>query len=564
MKRIYNKILLTIAGFSLMVACTSDFDEINKRPGAITNEEASARYFLTNVQFQLFGPDRFPYWRAQLIHADRYAGHFTFGFNGCWWTDELGYSYSSGYTDATYGWLEGYFRGLDNFLKITAEGGEFENEKSHAVGLIMKGLYYQLFTDTFGEVPYSEAGDPDIVTPKFDTQENIYQGIIEDLNTAMDVIGDSQVSGDGVEDLGDNDLYYNGDLQKWKKLANTLKLRVALRAYGAPGADFAESAINEALSAPLIETQEESALLPKDTEISQWSSAAYGDVWHNFGGIGSKWTVSKPLIDLLRSNDDPRLSRYAKPALGGEFDVPEPADAADQKALDLMLSNLDDAGVTYTVEDAMDGDTPVKRITMDEETYYVGQPNRLNITSYYFAHYNMFSTPADVVINPKNDGDISPELVMTAGEAYLLRAEAAVLGFGGDANTLYQEGIRQAMMLWGVGEDEISTYLADSPLGSLTGTNEDMMRMISTQRWIAAYTDGFEAWSVVRKSGYPENLADGVDDPEIYGFGDIGGRYPQRMKYGNQPKDNNGQNLSEALERQGADEQDTKLWWARD
>ena len=76
-----------------------------------------------------------------------------------------------------------------------------------------------MFTDVFGELPYSEAADATNPTPKFDTQSEIYQGIIADLDAAMATIGDNERTGSGVDDLGENDLYCKGDLQKWKKLA---------------------------------------------------------------------------------------------------------------------------------------------------------------------------------------------------------------------------------------------------------------------------------------------------------------------------------------------------------
>ena len=81
MKSILKKIafiFLVILGFN---SC-SDFDEINENPNAFTSDEVSAKFFMTELQIQLYAPNRFPYWRAQLIHADRYAGHFTFGFSG--------------------------------------------------------------------------------------------------------------------------------------------------------------------------------------------------------------------------------------------------------------------------------------------------------------------------------------------------------------------------------------------------------------------------------------------------------------------------------------------------
>lgn len=551
---------LLIAG----LASCSDFEEINTKPDAFTSDEVSAKYFLTGIQIELYAPNRYPYWRAQLIHADRFAGQFTFGFNGCWWSDALAYSYSSSYTDATYDWMAGYVSNLSVYQNFVKPGGELENENFYALGLIMKGLYYQMYTDTFGMVPYTEASDPDIITPKFDTQAEIYQGVIADLDEAMGIIGSQSVTGEGLELLAENDLFFNGDLQKWKQLANTLKLRMALRAKGAPGESFADAAINEALQADLLDTADENALMEKDTEIDQFGNAAYGDIWHNFAGVGSHWNVGKTLVDYLRDNNDPRLSKYAKPIDGGEavFTRPEEGSgvALFDKYVDFILGELDNAGVEYTKSGTADEVT----INVAEGTYYVGQPTRLNGDIYPHVKNNLFSEPADWIINPKNTGEpIFPEVVMTAAEGNFLQAEAAVKGVSsGDAQALYQEGIRQAMLIWNVSEDEIATFLSSEPMAQLDGTMEENLEKIAVQRWIAAYTDGFEAWAIVRDTGYPKELANGVSDYEIYSAGTLNGKYPQRMRYGNAEYNTNGQELETALGVQGPDEQGTELWWA--
>ncbi|WP_372647683.1 SusD/RagB family nutrient-binding outer membrane lipoprotein [Draconibacterium sp.] len=548
----------------LLSNCTDDFNEINTKPDSFTVDEVSAKYFLTTPQYRLYAPDRYPYWRAHLIHADRYSGQVCFGHSSSWWSDELGYSYSSGYTDASWDWLSGYVGGLDNFMKLTAVGGEFENEYMYAVGQIIKGLYFQMFTDVFGMIPYSEATNPDIVLPKFDEQSDIYAGIIAELDEAMATIGDATATGVAVDDIGDNDLYCGGDLQQWKRLANTLKLRIAMRAYGAAGAGFAESAISSALNSDLLDGENDNILMEKDEEISQWGSACYGDVWYNFGA-GSDWTMSKTMIDLLRNNNDPRLAVYAQPAVGGTQTLEKPTEGSEvenfQKRVDFILAVLDDAGVDYTTNTLTDGSIEV---TMPENMYYVGQPTRLNGKMHPFTRYNFFSKPAEVVINKKNNGEIRPELIMSSAESYFLQAEAAVYGMGsGSAQDLYQEGIRQAMKLWGVSDGDIDNYLANEDMAMLTGTQDEMLEKIASQRWIAAFTDGFEAWSIVRDMGYPAELAAGVQDGDIFGLGDINGNYPTRMRYGNSVINTNGANYSAAVAVQGPDVQNTKLWWAK-
>lgn len=554
-------IALTILFFA---GCTSDFDEINTKPDGFKKEELSAKYFFTGPQVNLYGPSRYPYWRGHLIHADRYAGHFCFGHNQMWWSDELGYKYSSGYTDATWNWLAGAIGGIDNFIKLTQTGGDFENEKMYAVGKILKSLYFQMFTDIWGMVPYSEAGKEGITLPKFDSQLDIYKGVIAELDEAMKIIGDSEKTGVGVADLGDNDVFYNGDLQKWKKLANTLKLRMAMRALGAEGANFAEEAIKQAIAAPLIANQDENCLLSKDVEISQWASASYGDVWYNFGA-GSDWKVSKYIIDFFRENNDPRMEKYAQTAKGGEAKIIKPEKNADkhEKRLNFLLATLDDAGVAYTKRTEKD----TTFINVPENTYYIGQPVRINGDTNPYVVYNFFSNPAEYIIAKKGKGSkISPEIVMTTAEAYFLRAEAALRGLSSDnAEEMFKEGIKQAMLLWEVSAADADNYIATADAAKLTGSLNEKIGKIAMQRWIAGYTDGFEAWAVVRDYGYTgfTKLYEGVTDGDIFGLGDINGTYPTRMRYGNEAVNTNGENVKAAIAKQGADEQDTKLWWAK-
>jgi hypothetical protein len=204
----YIKLILMIALMSgVAISCTDDFDDINTSKTGFEASEVSAKFFLTSSQIRLYAADRFPYWRAQLIHWDRFAGHFTFGQNSSWWGDNLCYDFNGSYTDATYGWLAGHFGQIKGFKDLVQAGGEFENEYMDAMALIMKGLYFQMYTDTFGAVPFSEAGVDGILSPVYDSQKDVYKGIIADLDAAMATIGSAERTGAGVEDAGSNDIY---------------------------------------------------------------------------------------------------------------------------------------------------------------------------------------------------------------------------------------------------------------------------------------------------------------------------------------------------------------------
>ena len=564
-----NRILLLIFSVFFVISCTSDFDEINERSDALTASDVRAKYFVTNVQTGIYAPNRYPYWRGPVIHVDRYSGHTTFGFKACWWSDGLGYTYSAGYTGAVYDWQAGTNGTLTAFTNFVKTGGTLENKQYYAIALILKGLYYQRYTDMFGMVPYTEASDPDIVTPKLDDQKTIYKGIIADLDEAITTIGAETNTGPGPELLTTNDLFFNGDMQSWKKLANSLKLKLALRAHGATGEDFSVATATAAIASGVLGDKD--AVLTSDNEISTWSSASYGDIWHPFYG-GGHWNVGSTLIDVLRDNTDPRLMKFANPVKGGTFVLTKPTTGSNVALYSKHVKHLTDhikaGGLTITEATASDGTVTITVPAGVAATFehYVGQPTRMNSKIKPYLYTDLFSKPTDYIIGAKNTGNpIAPKLVMTAAESHLMVAEAAIKGIGSGANTHYQMGITKSMQQWGVAAADIATFLANESVATLSGTTAEKLAQVATQRWIAHYTDGLEAWAVVRDSGVPvlPGVGTALTDQDIYVLGDLNGAYPQRMRYGGSAYNKNAANVNAANAIQGADLQATKLWWAK-
>jgi hypothetical protein len=339
-----------------------------------------------------------------------------------------------------------------------------------------------------------------------------------------------------------------------------------MRALNASGDDFALAAINAALTGDLL-AEGESALIEKDLVISQWSYATYGDVWYNFGA-GSDWMIGREMVNYLRDNNDPRLKAYLRPSQGGSYTLTRPDQTADPDGYDkfpyrttFLKSVFDEAGADYTWVDL---GTEIN-ITMPEDFNYIGQPIRMNGDIKAFLKYGFFCRPSEEVIRKKNTGGTATsETVLLSAESFFLQAQAAEMGIGsGVAQTLYQLGISEAMKVWGVDDGSISTYLAE-PIAQLTGTPAENLEKIAIQRWLAAYTDGYEAWAIVRKTGFPSTLAAGVSDYDLYDPGTIAlGGYPQRMRYGSGAQAANPTNFDAAIARQGPDLQETKLWFAK-
>ena len=207
--------------------------------------------------------------------------------------------------------------------------------------------------------------------------------------------------------------------------------------------------------------------------------------------------------------------------------------------------------------------------------YYVGQPVRTNGKIKPFLFADLWSRPSDYVVQKKNEGKpIAPQIVHTAAESHFLLAQATVLGvLSGDAQTHYQNGIKHSMRMWGVTDADAATYIANEAMAKLDGTTEQKLEKIATQRWVAYYTEGYEAWAVVRDTGYPVvyknangtgySATNTVTDSDIFELGNLNGAYPQRMRYGSDAYNKNNANTEAANAAQGSDVQATKLWWAK-
>ncbi len=552
--------IIVCLSFILAVSCTDDFNEINEQPDALSVSDVSAKFFVTNIQKGLFKPVAGALWFGQIFHQDQYAGQHSGGHSQYAWDGNFGWEYTAWLQEGTNGWLAGYNSSLTSYLKQVGEGGALENDQYYAIGLIMKGLYYQLYTDQVGMIPYSQASDPDIKLPKYDEQIDIYKGVIAELNEAISLIGSNTSTGEGVNLLRENDVIFNGDMQKWKQLANSLKLRMALRAHGAPGEDFSSAAVSEAISSGVLADSD--ALFESYNEVSNiWvEHSSYGDIYYGFGAAG-QWKMAEPLINALSSVNDPRLSFMSKPSAGGTvtLDITEATDSQ----IAFLKNTLDNAGLVLDTDYSWTQTSSELTITMAENTNYVGLPVRLSPNIKGLFNGNLFSSPADIVVNKSNEGkEISPFIVMSAADSHFMVAEAIVKGLAsGDAAGHYQTGLEYAMNLWGT---SLTSDFSSSEMGTLTGSVEEKLEKIATQRWIANYTNGYEAWSIVRDTGYPASAITTSSDNSIRSLsGEMNGGYANRLRYISSAYTSNADNIQAAVSKQGPDVKTTKLWWAK-
>ena len=564
-----NKILIICSSFLIatMLSCTDDFNEINTQPDALSTDDISAKFFVTNIQQKLLRPTLIPLWFGDVIQPDQFSGQTANGWAGSDWDGDLGWLYNSTYQDlGSWDWLAGYNSDLTSYMNNVKPGGTLEDEMYYALGLVMKGFYYQQYTEAFGMIPFTEASDPNITLPKYDDQLTIYKGIIADLDEAIAIIGSGTEAGSGFGILRENDVIFGGDMQKWKQLANSLKLRIALRAHDGVGEDFSATVATEAIASGVL-ADFDAMFEGYADETNIWGgSSSYGDVWHNFAG--SQWKTTEALINILKTSDDPRLSKMTKPAVGGTMTITKPVAGQGVALIDTHVayvkSMLDLSGLIldtdYTwVETATD-----LTITMPENTNFIGMPSRLSGKLKAYMPDYMFSDPADIITQKTNEGKpLFPTVLMTSADSHFMIAEAIVKGLAtGDADTYYQLGLEKAMAIW---DTAPTSEFSAANMGSLAGsTDEEKLEKIATQRWLVNYTNGYEGWSIVRDTGYPTACVITSDNNDIVSFGgENNGLQIQRLKYGTGTYSSNGANVNAAVSAQGADNMTTKLWFAK-
>ncbi len=401
-------------------------------------------------------------------------------------------------------WREAYADYLMDFQRVIEKGRETGQPNVAAAGLVMKSWVFQNLTDIWGAMPYSEAFQGDsIVTPVFDSQQEIYTALFENLTTAAQTIDPS------ANAFGDQDLVYQGDMSKWQKFANSLRLRMAIRLSEVdPATGMAE--FQAALNAPggVFTSMEDNAKI------------CYGAVtfqpWYDyFQGRRNDYRVSATIIDTLKSLDDPRIGFIAQPIQSDSVEG-EPVTAPTYRGMPSGL--LDGHGYEPT------------------ETSYPGE--------YFLTQTGCLP-------------------IMTYTEVLFLRAEAAARGWTDEnAVALYEDAITASMERanalavdpdFEITDAEIAAYLAQ-PEVQWNGTIADI-EDFAVQKWIALFGQGLEAFAEVRRLGFPDlEPGPGARIDEL----------PSRFPYPYSEETFNKANLQAALAAQGManiNDQTVPVWW---
>jgi hypothetical protein len=406
-------------------------------------------------------------------------------------------------------WATSYAVTLKDWQVIIEKGQETGLVNHEATGRTMKAFAFHMVTDIWGNVPYSQAlqGDSEdhVTTPVYDSQESIYTHMVAELATAASMFNT------GARGWGAEDLIYGGDMAAWARFANSLRLRLAVRmAYAAPAQarQAAEAAASH--GAGLITSNAQNAVL------RYLDSAPNQQPLFVNARTRDDHAPSKTLVDYMTARNDPRLPIYAEPAASdGQF-----------------------RGMQNSVESS--AVPPLSTISRIGAYWRGGQGS-------VAAHPSSASTPS---------------LLVTAAEVHFLLAEAAHRGWGvaGTAQGHYEMGVRAAMAQYdgamgvAIPSATVDAYLATPGVAWGTAPSGDNLELIIGQKWLALYTNGFEAYAEYRRTGYPREIQVGPDAalPHV----------PGRIPYPDSEQSLNRDNWTAAKSAQGNDGTYTgKVWW---
>lgn len=394
--------------------------------------------------------------------------------------------------------FELYGGALINYQKLIETASTTQSQAYTGIAKIMKAYTFSLATDIWGDVPYSQALQGDAVTqPRLDKQQDIYQG-----NSSLNIQSLFDLVREGLTDLdaatattytgikpGNDDVVYSGDLVKWKVAGNTLLLKFAATV-SVVNPQLATAVINEVLT-----KNQYIKANTGDLNVPFGASVGSQDPRYSYSFItnfSSDLILSTRFLTLLQTYNDPRLPLYFT-SPGGKY---------------------------TTIDNGFRGVLPALPSFSKYNTAIVG-----------------------------NTGVGPVRLVTNFQRAFILAEAALRLNTPGDPQALYTEGVTASMALAGLTPDQIKAYLTANPtIATLSGTNEQKIAQIITQKYIALTGNGIEAWNDYRRTGYP------VLQPS-QNAGGIDGTRPVRAVY-----------INEEIQRNPnfpnpAPQSNTKVWW---
>ncbi len=502
-------------------SCTDDFVSLNTPPHQISEGNIDIGLLgqsFAHAQFRGMYGDRGGFQLSQSLFADLYTQYFA----------TTAENFDSDQFVEVGRWVNGAWRNwygsaARSLAFVEAFSSENEGlELPNAVAKIWRVQIYHRMSDYWGPILYSQVGNGETTVP-YDSQQDIYMDFFQTLDEAVALLSQNR----GATVFGGHDQVFDGDADQWITFANSLRLRLAVRIrYVDPSTARAEA--EKAVAAGvMMDNSDNAMLMTTDNSTNPYNTIT------NWG----EFRMSSAMESLLEGYDDPRTGVYFSPSVDGDSD----GDGSPYEGMRNGLPRIEKGAVLNS-----------KFSDMGEDWL------------------------------PLNKGGTNPAIrIMCAAEVYLLRAEGAILGWnmGGSAKDLYEEGIRMSLTESRVdaemaavdayiagtsppsapNDDWSSPPLSDIPVAFDTGGSvERQLEQIITQKWLAIYPDGWEAYTEYRRTGYPKLYPIiKSENPRIPEDGVM-----RRITFVSSEYDDNGEATQAAISLLGGpDENDTRLWW---
>lgn len=546
--------IITMACALFFASCSDEYMEnMNTDPSKAATIDPNAQ--LTTAQLQTYGDLSM----MEIYRNYHYA--FTQQLMGCWNTTNYGGRHTLDNNEMSRIWTSFYTQSLKNIIDAqyrTAEDAEKVNINS--VLRIYRVYLMSIITDTYGDAPFSEAGLGFLegkFNPKYDKQEDIYNAFFLELEDAVNKI-------DPTKDKVTGDLIYAGDVTKWQQLANSLRLRFAMRISNV-NPTKAQTEFENALAANggVITDASSDALIKYMTIAFSFGQEAYSDYRGNslsqllFGNdpANNPSYLCSTFFNQLYNSGDPRTFKISRCYYDGLMSATSPDNRVD------ITQEMIEKGIDFSPRDPGAYSWEPWPTGYDSDICAELAVNNPSVTA------TMAREVEPKLANNFLKSD-NPGVVMTSAEVKLLMAEATVKKWNVGsalAEDLYKQGVRAAMDFLtnnygctATTDAEFDAFIQDK--GAFGHTDNQKLEAINTQAWILHFTNPAECWANVRRSGYPK-----LKSPAEYGFGQYltgGTEIPVRLCYPVLESSYNKKSYNEAIERMGGtDNWHSLLWW---
>lgn len=551
------KVLALASVFTLGLTSCGDFGDTNIDPEHLNEGNVPMAMLFSNGQHQALGSD-WDIWRNACIHSAQWIQHLT---SIQWWEDYGRYTWSDAYSGAywdTYSGDRGAMRDLTT--AYDAWQGQEGYEIDWNIARVMRVYAFSKMTDLYGDIPYSQAGRPALYSyPEYDTQESIYKSMLAELDEAQANLGS------GTAKMKSQDLYFQGDAASWKRFANSLMLRLAMRLVKVDEATAKQYAAKAQANGLITDNAQ-------NVKLDHPGGTTTNDSAEPFAKINAhedkEFFMSKTFIDVLKESADPRLALIAT--------VCENPDISVQSA-DYQYGNSDPA-IQQGLPSGGYSNGP-------SSPYFIGQvDDRFDKSEGNIYH----DTPGDAGVHFKSRFSVpnrytysdpeAPTFIVTNAQTQLLLSEAAVRGYvSGDAAAYFEAALRAAMAQFSqfpskgastlvdtyLTDDAVNTYVSNMMTLFNAADNAGKIGMINIQYWINSFGDEYESFANWRRSGWPVLTESPFcsGKPQADGNSASNG-IPRRFRYPTSEDQINTANYQAAVSRlSGGDRFDSRVWW---